>query len=182
MLKVDDSHAAFALSESQKVYYVTVISSLVLADGHMHEKEMQWLNTLSSGLGLSATSQQTVMEAIRMITPEMREARLAWIRKDPALCHALMADAIVMVMSDGQVVQAEAREIGTIGAALNISVAQTNLIGRYVESVVMGDGAAKEEPGPRSRELADGLVQAGLGALPSVRWLNWLYGKLAGRA
>jgi hypothetical protein len=168
-------HPALELSEPRRVEYLSVVASLVLADGEVHRLEMDTLHALCRGLRLSQDAEAAVLEAVRPVERGALEARLDRIRGDAALRYALMTDAIVLVMVDGRVAVPEAQEIAAIGQALHIPTPQIVLIGRYVESVVLASIADTQADLPLSRALSDALSDAGTRSLPSQGWVSWLY-------
>jgi hypothetical protein len=155
-----DYHPALTLEEPQRAAYLRSVAALVLADGLVDPKELRSLSALCRSLEVSNETERAVLEGAHRNEPEGDDEWLRTIRNDPALCFALMIDAVVMVMSDGKVVSAEAAEIASLGKKLGISMAKSALIGRYVESVVMR-GETDPDSNRLSRELADGLAAAG---------------------
>src|SRR5262249_52487513 len=95
-------HAALALTESERIDYLTVVASLVFADGVIDEREMVRLRSLCKALALSTPGEDAVVASASGPDRGQVEKILADIKQDNALCIALLTDALIIVFADGK--------------------------------------------------------------------------------
>ena len=171
-------HPARELPEAERIDYLSVVASLVLADHEVDEKEIARLRDLCRTLGVSDAGQEAVLAAAARPEPEVLDEILARLKRNVPLRYSLLTDAVVIVFADGKVADAEPQEIARLGRALEVAPFQIGLISRYVESVILGRAGHSDEQA-LSRELGLGLVAEGRGAVgPGAAAIRWLHNAL----
>lgn len=146
-------HAALSLPESERIDYLRVIASLVLADGVIDEREIVRLRALCSALAVSPAGEETVVAAASGSDRRNVERILANIKQDNGLSVALLTDALTIAFADGKLERTETGCVAAFARALSIPTAQAVLIARHVERVLASEGSE-----PLSKDLAAQLT------------------------
>jgi uncharacterized tellurite resistance protein B-like protein len=167
-------HTARNLPEDQRLEYLVAVASMVCADGQVAESELEVVRTLCEALAVSAETAKNVLAAARHPDRARVDATASRLRGHP-LRYALLTDAILVAFADGKVLPGESEEIAELADALGISRAHAGLIGRYVETVIVG-----EEHPALSKALSDQLAEHASHVHPP-RGVRWLYRKLIER-
>lgn len=139
--------------EADRADYLLVVASLVAADDTIDDAELAPLEALCRELQVSDEVRAKVLASARDPDAAAVDAALQRLARDGGLGVALLTDAIAIVFADGRVAPGESEALRRIGRALHVGVGQLAMIGRYVESVVLG------KPEGMSRELADGIAR-----------------------
>jgi uncharacterized tellurite resistance protein B-like protein len=166
-------HKARALPEDRRIDYLTAIASMVHADGHVDEVELEVLRLLGEAIEVPERVMPDVYEAARNPDHRRVEAILATFKADP-LRFALLTDTILVAFADEKLAPGETEQIADVAEALDISRAHAVTIARYVESVLV-DNDKKE----LAKALEEGLADAASHVHPP-RGVKWLYRKLTG--
>jgi len=169
----ENPHKARSLPEDRRLDYITVIASMVHADGHVDEVELEVMRLLGEALDIPDKLMAGVIEAARAPDPQRVDALLASFGDDP-LRFSLLTDAILVAFADEKLAAGETEQIADFAEALHISTAQAITIARYVESVLV-DNDKKE----LAKALEEGLADAASHVHPP-RGVRWLYRKLTG--
>jgi uncharacterized tellurite resistance protein B-like protein len=165
-------HAGLALTEPERIDYLTAIASLVLADGVIDEREVARLRGLCNALAVSAEGEETVVAAASDPSRGTVGKVLANMKQDNALCIALLTDALTIVFADGRLERAETEHVASFARALSIPTAQAVLIARHVERVLASEAGAPPS-GALSKDLAAGFTaEANAPRAVASRWLN----------
>ena len=167
-------HPARELPEPERIDYLTVVASVVLADQVAAAEEIAQITELCREVGLSDAGREQVLAAAKHPDPAVVDATLARLKTHIELRVSLLTDAIVIAFADGKVAATESRDISRIADALEIESGQIGLIARYVESVIL-----ERDEQALSRELGKGVAaehRAGPGVGPSaIRWLHRIF-------
>jgi uncharacterized tellurite resistance protein B-like protein len=169
----ENPHKARALPEDRRLDYITAIASVVHADGHVDEVELEVMRLLGEAIDLPERMMPRVIEAARDPDHGRVERILASFKEDP-IRYSLLTDAILVAFADEKLEAGETEQIGEFAEALGISTAQAVTIARYVESVLV-DNDRKE----LAKALEEGLADAA-GQVHPPRGVRWLYRKLTG--
>jgi uncharacterized tellurite resistance protein B-like protein len=169
----ENPHKARFLSEDRRLDYITVIASVVHADGHVDDVELEVMRLLGEAIDLAPRLMPTVIDAAR--SPDLRrvESILESFRDDP-IRFSLLTDAILVAFADEKLAAGETEQIAEFADALGISTAQAVAIARYVECALV-DADKKE----LAKALEEGLADAAAHVHPP-RGVRWLYRKLTG--
>jgi uncharacterized tellurite resistance protein B-like protein len=167
-------HPARELPEPERIDYLTIVASVVLADHVADADEIAQITELCHEVGLSDAGREQVLESAKHPEPSVIDATLARLKAHIDLRVSLLTDAIVIAFADGKVAATESSVISRLADALDIESGQIGLIARYVESVIL-----ERDEQALSRELGKGIVaehRAGPGLGPSaIRWLHRLF-------
>jgi uncharacterized tellurite resistance protein B-like protein len=153
----DDGDHWRSLSDSERIDYLIVVASVVAADHDVDAAELAPIEELCRALELPETARDAVLGVARRPQPAMVDASLSRLKRNVALRVELLTDVIAIVFADGKVAPGESEVVARLGRALEIPPAQIGLIGRYVESVILG--RTGDEPS-LSRDLGDGVAGA----------------------
>lgn len=169
----ENPHQARFLSEDRRLDYITVIASVVHADGHVDDVELEVMRLLGEAIDLPSRQMPTVIDAAR--SPDLRrvEAILASFREDP-IRFSLLTDAILVAFADEKLAAGETEQIAEFADALGITTPQAVAIARYVEAALV-DADKKD----LAKALEEGLADAASHVHPP-RGVRWLYRKLTG--
>jgi len=169
----ENPHKARSLPEDRRLDYITVIASMVHADGHVDDVELEVMRLLGEAIDIPEKLMARVIEAARAPDPQKVDALVASFSEDP-LRFSLLTDAILVAFADEKLAAGETEQIADFAEALHISTAQAITIARYVESVLV-DNDKKE----LAKALEEGLADAASHVHPP-RGVRWLYRKLTG--
>ncbi len=169
----ENPHKARALPEDRRLDYITAIASVVHADGHVDEVELEVLRLLGEAIDLPPRFMPKVLEAARNPDHPELERILASFKADP-IRFSLLTDAVLVAFADEKLEAGETEHIAEVAEALDISTAQAVTIAKYVESVLV-DNDKKE----LAKALEEGLADAASQVHPP-RGVRWLYRKLTG--
>jgi uncharacterized tellurite resistance protein B-like protein len=169
----ENPHKARSLPEDRRLDYITVIASMVHADGHVDEVELEVMRLLGEALDLPDSAMPGVFEAARDPDHRKVEALIESFAEDP-LRFSLLTDAILVAFADEKLAAGETEQIADFAEALHISRPEAVTIARYVESVLV-DNDKKE----LAKALEEGLADAASHVHPP-RGVRWLYRKLTG--
>jgi len=170
---LESPHRARALPEARRLDYLTAIASVVHADGHVDELELEVLRLLGEAIDLPERLMPRVIEAAQNPDHAGVERILAGLSED-AVRFSLLTDAILVAFADEKLAPGETEQIAELAEALGISKTQAVSIGKYVESALL-DNDTKD----LSRALEEGLADAASHIHPP-RGVRWLYRKLTG--
>ena len=169
----ENPHRARALSEERRLQYMTAVASVVHADGHVDDIEIEVLRLLGEAIDLPDRLMTGVIEAAQRPDHARVESILAGIDEE-SLRFALLTDAILVAFADEKLEPGETEQIAEFAEVLGISRSQAVAIARYVESVLL-DGDRRD----LARALEEGLADAASHVHPP-RGVRWLYRKLTG--
>jgi uncharacterized tellurite resistance protein B-like protein len=169
----ENPHLARSLPEARRLDYMTAIASVVHADGHVDDVELEVLRLLGEAIDLPQELMPRVIEAALKPDHPGIEKILSGFDED-AVRFSLLTDAILVAFADERLAPGETEQIAEFAEALGITKAQAVTIGRYVESVLL-----ENDKRDLARALEEGLADAASHVHPP-RGVRWLYRKLTG--
>lgn len=155
----EQEHPLKKYSEKEKVAYLSIVATLVSADGEVSDKEIANIRALCKAVDLSA-------EGIGKIIAVAENPNTAPINqyindlKSSELRFTLLTDMWFLAYADEKLETSEINHINEIGSKLNVSQEQIAALKKYVDAVIK---ASKAGEGANMKDLG-GDVAATLAA------------------
>ncbi len=129
---MEENNPLLNYTEEQRAAYLTVLSSLSLADGEVDDEEAQLVEQMCKDSQLSFKPKMQVLNALYTPDDTDVEASLDTL-KETDLKFSLVADILKLVQADGEFTPDEVKEVAMLKSSLLLSDAQYDAVNKYVE-------------------------------------------------
>ena len=164
-----EEHPAATESHQVRLDYLSIVATLAFSDGNEEQREADVLTSLAQALQLNDGDVAQCLEFAK----QGQDAAIAKAEsfRSTGLAVQLLSDAIAVIFADREVATTESHEIARLAQALDIQLAQAQLLARSVE------GRLSVDPGSLSSTLGHALVDE---QAPRTGFLSWLFGRRRG--
>jgi uncharacterized tellurite resistance protein B-like protein len=131
----DQRHPLMDYSEDEKIDYLSLVGTIVAADGNISDEEISKLREFCTTIGVSGMGTGMIIAAVANPSGIDLQPILSRLSRTD-LKFTLLTDMLFMAQADGIVAPGETEEIQKVAALLNITQEQIEAITKYAEAVV----------------------------------------------
>jgi uncharacterized tellurite resistance protein B-like protein len=141
-MKIESEHPLKKYSEKEKIAYLSIVATLVLADNNIADEEISNIRSLCKDIELSDEGIAKIISVTE--NPDTAPINeFIDVMRSSDLKYTLLCDMYFLAYADNKVELYELKHINDIGYKLNLSREQIYVIKRYVDAMMEAGKAEK---------------------------------------